>query len=146
MRFYQISLGHIRPRGWLLDSLQQACSHSPLQDRNKKEALLISATLHRQRLDCCNICGCSSRDYFRLQWRMKSVHAQTCPTLCDPMDCSPPGSSVHGILQARILEWVAISSFRGSSDSSPLPVSYGACWLLTSRFLFCFVTILFLTI
>ena len=30
-----------------------------------------------------------------------------CPTLCDPMDCSPPGSSVHGILQARILEWVA---------------------------------------
>ena len=33
---------------------------------------------------------------------------QLCPTLCDPMDCSPPGSSVHGILQARILEWVAI--------------------------------------
>ena len=36
--------------------------------------------------------------------------AQSCPTLCDPMDCSPPGSSVHGISQARILEWVAISS------------------------------------
>ena len=35
--------------------------------------------------------------------------------LCDPMDCSPPGSSVHGIHQARILEWVAISSSRGSS-------------------------------
>ena len=35
--------------------------------------------------------------------------------LCDPMDGSPPGSSVRGILQARILEWVAISSFRGSS-------------------------------
>ena len=34
---------------------------------------------------------------------------------CDRMDCSPPGSSVHGILQARILEWVAISSSRGSS-------------------------------
>ena len=34
---------------------------------------------------------------------------QSCPTLCDPIDCSPPGSSVHGILQARILEWVAIS-------------------------------------
>ena len=34
---------------------------------------------------------------------------QSCPTLCDPVDCSPPGSSVHGILQARILEWVAIS-------------------------------------
>ena len=34
---------------------------------------------------------------------------------CDPMDCSPPGSSVHGISEARILEWVAISFFRGSS-------------------------------
>ena len=34
---------------------------------------------------------------------------QLCPTLCDPMDCSPPGSSIPGILQARILEWVAIS-------------------------------------
>ena len=40
---------------------------------------------------------------------------QSCPTLCDPVDCSPPGSSVHGILQARILEWVAISFSRGSS-------------------------------
>ena len=34
---------------------------------------------------------------------------QSCPTLCDPMDCSPPGFSVHEILQARTLEWVAIS-------------------------------------
>ena len=34
---------------------------------------------------------------------------QSCPTLCNPMDCSPPGSPVHGILQARTLEWVAIS-------------------------------------
>ena len=40
--------------------------------------------------------------------------AQWCPTLCDPMDYSPPGSSVHGISQARILEWAAISSSRGS--------------------------------
>ena len=36
-------------------------------------------------------------------------------TLCDPIDCSPPGSSIHGIFQARILEWVAISYSRGSS-------------------------------
>ena len=40
--------------------------------------------------------------------------AQSRPTLCDPIDCSLPGSSVHGILQARILEWVAISFSRGS--------------------------------
>ena len=39
----------------------------------------------------------------------RSEVAQSCPTLCDPMDCSPPGSSIHGILQSRILERVAIS-------------------------------------
>ena len=42
--------------------------------------------------------------------------AQTCPTLCDPMGYRPPGSSVLGILQARILEWVAMPSSRGSSQ------------------------------
>ena len=41
--------------------------------------------------------------------------AQSCPTLCDPTDCSPQGPSVHGILQARTLEWVAMPSSRGSS-------------------------------
>ena len=40
---------------------------------------------------------------------------QSCPTLCDPTDCSPPSSSIHGILQARLLEWVAMLSSRGSS-------------------------------
>ena len=43
------------------------------------------------------------------------MHAQSRLTCCDPMDCNPPGSSVHGIFQARILEWVAISLSRGSS-------------------------------
>ena len=43
--------------------------------------------------------------------------AQSCPTLCDPVGCSPPGSSVHGILQTTTLEWVAISFSRGSSWS-----------------------------
>ena len=38
-----------------------------------------------------------------------SLFAQSCPILCNPMDCSPPGSSVHGILQPRILEWVTMS-------------------------------------
>ena len=42
--------------------------------------------------------------------------AKLCPTLCNSMDCSPPGSSVHGISQARILEWVASSFSRGSSQ------------------------------
>ena len=46
---------------------------------------------------------------------MHGKSLQSCPTLCDPMDCSPPGSSVQGILQARILEWVAMPCSRGSS-------------------------------
>ena len=50
------------------------------------------------------------------QVKRESEVAQSCPTLCNPMDYSPPGSSVHGILQARILEWVAISFSRGSSE------------------------------
>ena len=49
-----------------------------------------------------------------LIWFVCSV-AQSCLTLCDPVDCSTPGFSVHRIFQARILEWVAISFFRGSS-------------------------------
>ena len=44
--------------------------------------------------------------------------AQSCPVLCDPMDWNPSGSSVHGISQVRIMEWVAIFSSRGSSQSS----------------------------
>ena len=48
----------------------------------------------------------------RLKW---SEVVQSCPTVCDPMDCSLPGSSVRGIFQARVLEWVAISFSRGSS-------------------------------
>jgi len=46
-----------------------------------------------------------------------------CPTLCDPVDCSPPGSSVHGILQARILEWVAMSFSNDLPNSGIKPRS-----------------------
>ena len=56
------------------------------------------------------------------------MHAQllqSCPTLCNPVDCSPPGSSVHGILQARILKWVITPSSRGSSQPrDPTSVSW----------------------
>ena len=50
-----------------------------------------------------------------MQEKVKVLVTQSCLTLCDPMDCSPPGSSVPEILQARILEWVAMRSTRGSS-------------------------------
>ena len=57
-------------------------------------------------------------------WRV----AQLCPTLGDPVDCSPPGSSVYGIPQARRLEWVAIPFSKGSSPPRDRTrVSYVSC-------------------
>ena len=47
--------------------------------------------------------------------KVKVLVTQLCPNLCDPVDCSPPGSSVHGVSQAKILEWVVIPFSRGSS-------------------------------
>ena len=58
--------------------------------------------------------------------RMCAKLLQWCLSLCDPMDCSPPGSSVHGILQARILECIATPFSRGSSQSrDQIRISYG---------------------
>ena len=61
------------------------------------------------------------------------VKLLSCVRLCNPVDCSPPGSSIHGILQARILEWVAISSSRGSSqprDPTQVSRNAGRCFNL----------------
>ena len=52
----------------------------------------------------------------RLKVKVKVLVTQPCPTLCDPRDCSPPGSSVHGVLQARTLEWVAMPFSRDLPD------------------------------
>ena len=55
------------------------------------------------------------KDEYRVLTHIRvSEVAQSCPTLCDPIDCSLPGSAVHGILQAIVLEWIAISFSRGS--------------------------------
>ena len=69
------------------------------------------------RRHCQSICAC--------------VVIQSCPSLCDPMDCSYPGSSNHGIFQARILQWVVISSSRGSSQ--PRNPIWAFCVSCTSR-------------
>ena len=70
----------------------------------------------------------------RLDHQAHARSLQSCPTLCDPMDPSPPGSSVHGIFQARVLEWVAIPFSRGSSrPRDGTPVSWVTCiarWIL----------------
>ena len=63
-----------------------------------------------------------SRNYYKRR-KVKGLVAQSCLTLCDSMDYSLPGSSVHGILQARVLEWVAIPSSRRSSQPGTEPGS-----------------------
>ena len=63
--------------------------------------------------------------------RVRAQSLQSCPTLCNPMDYSPPGSSVHGILQARILGWATMPFSRGSSQ--PRDRTLGSCigrWIL----------------
>ena len=67
-----------------------------------------SCVLHKHQIYISNII------FFSLK-ECESEVIQSCPTLCNLVDCSPPGSSVHEILQARLLKWVAISFSRGSS-------------------------------
>ena len=63
-----------------------------------------------------------------INYSLRAQLLQLCPTLCDPMNCNLPGSSVHGILQATILEWVAMSCSRGSSQPRDgTHVSCGFC-------------------
>ena len=76
---------------------------------------------------------------------MKVLIAQLCLTLCDPTDCSLPGSSVHAILQARILEWVAIPFSRGSSQPgdwtwiSCIAGSFFTVWAIRETKYKCFI-------
>ena len=70
------------------------------------------------------------------RYESESEVAQSCPTLCDPMDCSLLGSSIHGIFQARILEWVAISFSNGSSrprDQTQVSFIVGRCFYRLSH-------------
>ena len=67
--------------------------------------------------------------HFLLQCKkVKSEVSQSCPTFCDPMDYSLPGSSIHGILQARVLEWVAIA-FSNKTPYLPLFCNFWTYWL-----------------
>ena len=99
--------------------------HTALHIRGKTnkqtEKLSINLTLYKAyTIHCTNLREVETKrkKKFNLEaWERKkeSEVTQSCPTLCDPMDCSLSGSSVHGIFQARILEWDAISFSRRSS-------------------------------
>ena len=65
--------------------------------------------------------------------KSRSEVAQSCPTLCDPMDCTLPGSSVHGIFQARVMEWVAISfSIMGALRKEGVVMTGEYLWYILS--------------
>ena len=63
--------------------------------------------------------------------KIESEVTQSCPTLTDPMDCSPPGSPVHGIFQARVLEWGAIAFSEGSQINKEKADSRGEKYMGT---------------
>ena len=84
----------------------------------KKSSLCLHTCIFTSPLNCLITVSDQKDAYFCFiySWYVfMCLVAQWCPTLCDPMDCSLPGCSVHGISQARILEWVAIPFSRGSS-------------------------------
>ena len=93
-------------------------SHFLIFTRNTPDRPCPSAHFHLSRVREKQ-CVCSYYNYLMCMY----IITQSCLTLCDPTDCSPPGSSVHGILQARILEWAAISYYRGSSHPGIKPQS-----------------------
>ena len=86
-------------------------SQSPKVHSSRLGSLLVSYILWAWK--CVHLCT----DKYPSLWFefMCAKWLQSCLTVCDSMDCSPPGSSAHGILQARILEWVTMPSSRGSS-------------------------------
>ena len=111
MRLKLCNLGH-----WSVNSIEiqqskrQTCKKAgeTILKCQQKEAYRLSGTLQRTAEVCIVVFTPTPFLPFR-------EVAQSCLTLCDPVVCSLPGSSVHGIFQARILEWVAISFSRGSS-------------------------------
>ena len=99
-------------------------------DRWRQNQLALVSSTGKDKTGCCLRSfkrGPSPED---LSTYFSKEVAQSCPTLCDPMDCSPPGSSVRGIFQARVLEWVAISFSRGFSrprDWTRVSCTAGRC-------------------
>ena len=84
--------------------------------------------------DRLGLCSRGCPAHFHPRYVHACLLTQSCPTLYDPMDCSLPGSSVHGILQARILDWVAMPFSRGSSgprsQTQVSSISHMGRWIL----------------
>ena len=92
-------------------------SWKPTGEKGENRLLVVSGIQHTHR------CSAQLEQFWDTSKGSEVLVAQLCPTLCHPMNCSLPGSSIHGILQARILEWVAIPFSRGSSRPRDWPGS-----------------------
>ena len=90
--------------GWPVEELR---SHMPRVEVKKKKKVYIKGDFFKLPIPTNTLAE---------SWPVEVLVAQSCPSLCNPMDYSPPGSSVQGILQASTLEWVAMPSSRGSSQ------------------------------
>ena len=99
-----------RSRGWVLHVLGSLSSP-------RWSALGHGQQHKREEHGMPTLVNCASHTRASLFYESESEAAQSCLTLWDPMGRSPPSSSIHGISQARVLEWVAISSSRGSFPS-----------------------------
>src|SRR5574339_127357 len=97
---------------WLDLLAVQGTLKSLLQHHSSKASILLCSAFFIVQLS--HLYMTTGKTIALTRWIFSSV-AQSCPTLCNPMDCSLPGSSVHGIFQAIVLEWIAISFSRGSS-------------------------------
>ena len=95
-----------------LDHSELLCNKVLLKYKGDKESFWHR---HQKRAERVPSCSSSAGWYLVTKERKWSEVAQSCPTLCDPMDYSLSGASVHGIFQGRVLEWIAISCSRGSS-------------------------------
>ena len=108
---------------------EKAVAQNTLQQEFSSDATSVSLNEHCDGVTLINIRGtnCMTIADFMLLYDMTSFNhhsclvkmlaAQLCPTLCDPTDCSPPGSLLHELLKGRILEWVAMLSSRGAQRS-----------------------------
>ena len=92
-----------------LNTHLRICRHYSQWEKELKQIDLLTKVKPGVHCMCVCVCVCVC------VCTRANVHTLSCLTLCDPMDCSPPGSSVHGNLQARILEWVVMPSSGGSS-------------------------------
>ena len=98
---------------FLVGELRSHMPHSPKKGQLRKNSLTL---FHNIILKLLSLQESNFLKFVSVSVCVWATKSQSCSDSCDPMDCSPPGSSVHGIFQARILKWVVISFSRRSSQ------------------------------